>query len=180
MPVITSAGAVPSTLDALNTELVTKATALAPGLTTTLPSSLIEDLSSTDTGALSVQDQAAVDLINSVSPLSANEFILYELGDVYGVRRGVGSNTSVYVIFSGTPGFVIPSGFVVSDGTHQYVTQDPAIISGSGNSAPTFCLAVDEGSWAIPATSVTVLVTSVPSTVVLNCSNPGTGIPGEA
>src|SRR6516225_2372351 len=114
MPVITSAGAVPSTLDALNTELVTKATALAPGLKTTLP------------------------------------------------------------------GSVIPSGFVVSDGTHQYVTQDPAIISGSGNSAPTFCLAVDEGSWAIPATSVTVLVTSVPSTVVLNCSNPGTGIPGEA
>lgn len=179
MPVITSAGAVPSSLETLNTALVTEATALAPGLTTTLPGALIEDLSSTATGALSVQDQAAVDLINSISPLSANEFILYELGEVYGVQRGVGSNTSVYVIFSGTPGFVIPSGFVVSDGTHQYVTQDPAIISGSGNSAPTFCLAVDEGSWAIPATSVTVLVTSVPSTVVLNCSNPGTGIPGE-
>jgi len=180
MPVITSAGAVPTSLDALNATLVAEATALAPGLTTTLPGSLIEDLSSTGTGALSVQDQAAVDLINSISPLSANEFILYELGEVYGVPRGVGSNTSVYVIFSGTPGFVIPNGFVVSDGTHQYVTQDPAIISGSGNSAAVFCLAVNEGSWAIPASSVTDLVTSVPSTIVLNCSNPSTGIPGDA
>lgn len=182
MPVITSAGAVPSTPAELNAELVAGATALAPGLTTTLPGSLIEDLSSTGTGALVVQDQAAVDLINSVSPLTANEFILYQLGEVYGVRRGIGSNTSVYVVFSGTPGFVINAGFVVSDGTHQYVTQDPAIISGPGpigQSAATFCLAVDPGSWAIPAISVTELVTSVPSTIVLSCSNPATGIPGS-
>ena len=181
MPLITSAGAVPSTPATLNTALVAGATALAPGLTTTLPGSLIEDLSSTATGALVVQDQAAVDLINSVSPLTANEFILYQLGEVYGVQRGIGSNTSVYVVFSGTPGFVINAGFVVSDGTHQYVTQDPAIISGPGpigQSVATFCLAVDPGSWAIPAISVTELVTSVPSTIILSCSNPATGIPG--
>lgn len=183
MPLITSAGAVPSTPATLNTALVAGATALAPGLTTTLPGSLIEDLSSTATGALVVQDQAAVDLVNSVSPMTANEFILYQLGEVYGVQRGIGSNTSVYVVFNGTPGFVINAGFVVSDGTHQYVTQEPAIISGPGpigQSVATFCLAVDPGSWAIPAISVTELVTSVPSTIILSCSNPATGIPGGA
>lgn len=178
MPLITSAGAIPTSLNDLNAALVSGAVALAPGLTTTLPGSLIEDLSSTGTGALAVQDQAAVDLINSISPLRANPVILVQLGQVYGVAQGVGSNTSVFVVFSGSPGFVINSGFTVSDGTHQYVTQDPAIISGGGSSASTFCLAVDAGTWAIPANTVTEMVSSVPSTISLTVTNPATGIPG--
>lgn len=181
MPLITSAGAVPSSPSDLNAELVAGAVARSPGLTTTLPGALIEDLSSTGTGALVVQDQAAVDLVNSVSPLTANEFILYQLGGVYGVRQGVGSNTSVYVVFSGSPGFVINAGFIVSDGTHQYVTQDPAIISGPGPvgaSDATFCLAVDAGSWAIPADTVTEPISSIPSTITCTLTNPATGIPG--
>lgn len=183
MPLITSAGAIPTSVANLNAELVAGAVALAPGLTTTLPGSLIEDLSSTGTGALIVQDSAAVDLINSISPLTANEFILYQLGVVYGVQRGIGSNTSVYVIFSGSPGFVINAGFIVSDGTHQYVTQDPAIISGPGPvgaSSATFCLGIDAGSWAVPPASVTELITSVPSTITCTVSNPATGVPGDS
>ncbi len=183
MPVITSAGAVPTSLDTLKAELVSRAVALSPGLTTNLPGSLIEDLSSTAVGALAVQDQAAVDLINSVSPASANEFILYQLGDVYGVRQGIGSNTSVFVVFSGTPGFVIDAGFLVSDGTHQYVVMEPAIISPPGpvgTSAPTFCLALDSGVWAVPVDTVTVLVTSVPEGFELTCTNASTGIPGQS
>lgn len=181
MPLITSAGAVPSSPASLNAELVAKAVAISPGLTANLPGALIEDLSSTGTGALVVQDQAAVDLLNSVSPLTANAFILYQLGDVYGVRQGIGSNTSVFVVFSGSPGFVINTGFIVSDGTHQYVTQDPAIISGPGPvgaSLPTFCLAVDPGSWAIPVATVTEPISSIPSTITCTLSNPSTGIPG--
>lgn len=182
MPLITSAGATPLTASALNTELVAEAVILSPGLTTTLPGSLIEDLSSTATGALVVQDQSATDLINSISPLTANEVIVYQLGQVYGVPQGIGSNTSVYTTFSGSPGFVVNAGFIVSDGTHQYVTQDAAIISGPGpigQSVAVYCLAVDDGSWAIPAGTVTELVTSVPSTVVLSCTNGATGIPGD-
>jgi len=183
MPLITSAGAVPTSIANLNAQLVAGAVALAPGLTTTLPGSLIEDLSSTGTGALIVQDAAAVDLINSISPLTANEFILYQLGMVYGVQRGIGSNTSVYVVFSGSPGFVINAGFIVGDGTHQYVTQDPTIISGPGPvgmSSAVFCLAIDSGSWAVPPASVTELITSVPSTITCTVTNPATGVPGGA
>lgn len=184
MPEITSAGAIPTPLSDLRTALVAQATALSPGLTANLPGSLIEDLASTGTGALSVQDQASVDLINSISPLTANEFILLQLGEVYGVQRGIGSNTSVYVVFSGPPGFTINRGFIVSDGTHQYVVQDDAVISGPGpigSSLPTFCLAVDSGIWAVPANTVTSVVTPVPSSVqpTFSFTNPSTGIPGS-
>ena len=181
MPLITSAGAVPASPNDLNAQLLAGAIARSPGLTADLPGSLIEDMSSTATGALIVQDQASVDLINSISPLTANEFILEQLGLVYGVRPGLGSNTSVFVTFHGSPGFVVNIGFIVSDGTHQYIVQDPAIISGPGpvgSSAPTFCVAVDPGTWAVPPGSVTVLITSVPVDFTLTCTNDTTGVPG--
>jgi len=181
MPTITTSGAIAASPDDLNAELLAVAVARAPGLTADLPGSLIEDMSSTATGALVVQEQASVDLINSISPLTANEFILKQLGLVYGVRPGLGSNTSVFVTFSGTPGFVVNIGFIVSDGTHQYVTQDPAIISGPGpvgTSQPTFCVAVDSGTWAIPENTVTQVITSVPDGFTLLVNNPTTGVPG--
>lgn len=180
MPTITAAGFIPTPISTLRDELVALATSLSPGLTADLPGSLIEDLASTATGALAIQDQAAVDLGNSISPLTANPFILDQLGEVYGVRQGVGSNTSVSVVFSGTPGFVINSGFIIGDGTHQYVTQDPAIIETGGTSAPTFCLAVDAGTWAVPANTVTLKVTGVPSTITLTLTNPNPGTPSAA
>lgn len=181
MPTITTSGAVAASPDTLNAELLAVAVARAPGLTADLPGSLIEDMSSTATGALVVQEQAAVDLVNSISPLTANEFILKQLGLVYGVRPGLGSNTSVFVTFSGTPGFVVNIGFLVSDGTHQYVTIDPAIISGPGpvgSSQPTFCVAVDAGTWPIPANTVTQIVSSVPEGFTLLVNNTATGVPG--
>lgn len=178
MPTITTAGAVPTSPADLNAALIAKATDIVPDLTANLPATLIEDVASTDTGALVIQDAAAVDLLNSVSPLTANEFILIGLGEVYGVQRGVGSNTSVPVIFSGTPGFVVNVGFLVGDGPHQYSVQDPIIIPSGGVADPVFCLATVQGTWAVPDGSVTQIVTSVPQTITLTCTNATTGIPG--
>lgn len=180
MAIITPNGAQPTSPQVLRDELVAAATALAPGLTTTLPGSLIEDLASTATGALTVQDSAYVDLVNSISPYTANDFILLQLGNVYGVAQGVGSNTSVYVTFYGTPGFVINAGFIVSDGTHQYTVQDGGVISSGGESPALYCLATVSGSWAVPANTVTVLITSVPISVTLTCNNVNTGLPGAS
>lgn len=178
MATITSAGAVPaSPTDLLNQEIAA-ATALAPGLTANLPGSLIEDMASTGAGGLIVQDQAFVDLVNSISPYTANAFILYQLGAVYGVQQGVGSNTSVYVTFTGNPGFVINKGFTVSDGSYQYTVQDGGIIGSSGQSAALYCLATTSGSWAIPVGTVTQIITSVPSTYTLTCTNQSAGLPG--
>jgi hypothetical protein len=180
MATITSAGAVPSSPQSLLNAEIAAATALSPGLNANLPGSLIEDMASTAAGALVIQDQAFVDLVNSVSPYTANAPILYELGAVYGVQQGVGSNTSVYVTFTGTPGFVIPVGFVVSDGSYQYTIQDGGIIASSGQSAALYCLATVSGSWAVPIGTVTVIITSVPSGVTLTCTNASTGIPGAS
>jgi hypothetical protein len=178
MAQITSAGAIPaSPTDLLNAEIAS-ATALAPGLTANLPGSLVEDMASTAAGAVVVQDQAFVDLVNSISPATANPSILYQLGQVYGVQQGQGSNTSVYVVFTGLAGFVIPIGFTVSDGTYQYTVQDGGIIATSGQTSPLYCLATVQGSWAVPAGTVTQLITSVPLGFTLTVTNPNDGLPG--
>ena len=178
MATITSAGAIPaSPTDLLNAEIAA-ATALSPGLTANLPGSLIEDLASTAAGALVIQDQAYVDLVNSISPYTANASILYQLGAVYGVQQGIGSNTSVYVTFTGNAGYVIPVGFTVSDGSYQYTVQDGGIISASGTSSALYCLATTSGSWAVPVGTVTQIITSVPSGFSLTCTNLTAGVPG--
>ncbi|MCP6440341.1 baseplate J-like family protein, partial [Klebsiella pneumoniae] len=81
----TSAGPVPLTPEELRAQLVSQAIALSPGLTTDLPGSLIEDVASTDVGALIVCDQARVDLINSVGPLKANLAMLELLAQQAGI-----------------------------------------------------------------------------------------------
>ena len=178
MAQITTAGAIPaSPTDLLNAEIAA-ATVLAPGLTANLPGSLVEDMASTAAGAVVIQDQAFVDLVNSISPATANPSILYQLGQVYGIQQGQGSNTSVYVVFTGLAGFVIPIGFTVSDGTYQYTVQDGGIIATSGQSSPLYCLATVAGSWAIPSGTVTQIITSVPTGFTLTCTNPSAGLPG--
>ena len=164
----------------LNQLVIAQATALAPGLTATLPGSLVEDLASTCTGALIMIDQARVDLVASISPYSANPYILSQLGAVYGVAQGQGTNTGVYVVFSGPVGYVVRQGFVVSDGTYQYVVQDANIIGSSGTTQPVSCLATQSGTWAVSPGTVTNIVTSVPSTLSpkITCTNPLSGSPG--
>lgn len=180
MATLTSAGAVAATPTELRDAEVALATALSPGLTANLPGSLVEDMASTAAGALVIQDQAFVDLINSISPYSANSTVLYQLGAVYGVQQGLSSNTSVYVTFTGTAGFVIPIGFTVSDGNYQYTVQDGGIVGSGGTSAALYCLATTSGTWAVPSGTVTQIITSVPSGYTLTCTNLTDGTPGAA
>jgi hypothetical protein len=175
---VNSSGLQPTSPTVLQQELIALVSATNPGYTANLPGSLIEDISSTDVGALSLIDSARVELFNSITPYSANSFILNQLGQIYGVQQGIGSNTSVYVVFSGTPGFVISRGFVVSDGTYQYTVQDGGIVETAGQSVSLYCLANNAGSWAVPIGTVTQIITSIPSGVSLTVTNPTTGLPG--
>jgi hypothetical protein len=179
----TDAGPQPQSPASIRLQIVNAVAAVDPGFTDNLPGSLIEDIVSTDVAAVAQCDQARVDLINSVSPLAANPYVLGQLGQVYGVPLGVGSNTSVNVIFSSSPaapGFVIQPGFVVSDGTHQYTVQDGGVLGSNGSSPELFALAGVSGTWAVPPNTVTQLVTSVPTGVNLSVTNPLGGIPGQA
>lgn len=176
--VLTTAGLQPQAPAVLNAQLIAIAESLSPGLTANLPGSMIDDISGTATGALVVIDQTRVDLVNSLTPFGANAFILNQLGQIYGVAIGVGSNTGVFVVFTGSPGYVLPKGFTVSDGTFQYVLQDGGIINSTGTSQPLSALANQQGAWVVSPNTVTQLVTSVPSTVTLSVTNPLPGTPG--
>lgn len=183
--IITKAGLQPNSPATLRQLLVDTATEIDPDLTANLPGSLIEDIASTDTGALIVMDQAKVDTINSLSPETSNELITRQLGAVYGVELGEGSNGSVFEVFTGTVGFSVPVGFTVTNGTVQFVVQDGGIVADTGDgpnagqTPPLFCLASTSGTFAIPANTVNALITSLPPDIVLSCNNPQAGTQAE-
>jgi hypothetical protein len=102
------------------------------------------------------------------------------LGEQAGIAQGQPTNTSVYVVFSGPAGFVIPIGFTVSDGTYQYAVQDGGVIGASNVTPPLYTISTTSGSFAVPAGTVIDLVTSVPSTISLTVTNPSNGTPGVA
>lgn len=175
----TAAGPVPQTSESLREQLIAQAVALSPGLTTDLPGSLIEDIVSTDVGALLVCDQARVDLINSVGPLKANLTMLNLLAQQSGIApQKTQGLTTVPVQFSGPAGFAIPQGFLVSDGTYSYALADATIIPTSGVTSSVTCEATVTGSWAVPANTVNQIITSLPSDITLTCTNPVAGTPG--
>ncbi|EHM3440639.1 hypothetical protein K2B09_003034 [Salmonella enterica subsp. enterica] len=178
--VVTQAGAQPTPPAKLLSELLARVAAKVPGYTANLPPALITDLASTATGAVALIDSAMVEAINSVTPYGANIPLLDQLGNIYGVTKGVGYNTSVYVTFIGTPGFIVPKGFVVSDGNYQYQVQNNIIVPSGGQTEPVYCLAIQSGTWAVPAGSVTQVITSVPATISLSCTNLAAGLPGAS
>jgi hypothetical protein len=178
--VITSAGVQPKSPSALRAELVALVASTNPGYTDNLPGSLIEDVTSTDVGALVICESAKVDLINSVTPYAANEQLLLQLGNIYGPTINDPTNTSAYCVFSGPAGFLIAKGFTVSDGTYQYVVQDGGIIGSGGATVPLFVIASLSGTWAVPPSTITQLVTSIPLPYVVTVTNPLAGLPGAA
>lgn len=162
----------------LRKQLVDSVSAEVPGYTADLPGSLIEDITSTSVGAIALLDQARVELVNSLTPFGANQFILNQLGVQTGVFPNTPTNTSVDLIFTGTPGFLIAKGFVVSDGTNQFVTQEVSVIRTLGTSSPVHAVSTTPGPTVSLANTVTGIITSVPPGVSLTVTNPSEGIPG--
>lgn len=175
--IVNQAGYIPQTPASLLKQLIANVEATNPGYTANLPGSLIEDISSTDVYALLQCDSSIAELINSLTPYGANAFLLNQLGNIYGVQLGQATNTSVYVVFSGPPGFVIAQGFTVSDGTYQYTITDGGVIGSGGVSTPLYAVANVSGAWAVPASTVNQIVTSVPSSITLTVTNPLIGTP---
>lgn len=182
LPIVMSPqGPVPITPAALRTRLTSLVSKTNPGYINNLPGSLIEDIASTDVGALIISDQFLIDLINSVTPYGANAFILNQLGtDIYGIQPAAATNTAVDLIFTGPPGFIIIPGFVVNDGQYRYICADGGVIGTYGDSLPIHAVAITAGTWAVPAGSVTGLTTSVPLGINLAVTNPADGIPSLA
>jgi len=170
-------GAVQRSPADIRSDLLQLVAADNPGYTV-LPAGLIEDLSSTAIGGIQMIDQAFVTFINSIAPSTANAYILALLGAIYGPIQGQVTNTSVDVQFSSPDlGFAIGTGFVISDGTNQYALAEGAIIGSSGTSDIVTAIAVQSGSWAVPAGSVNQLVTAISPSITVTVTNPQAGIP---
>jgi hypothetical protein len=179
---VTAQGAQPTAPATLYANLITLVATFDSGYTI-LPAALQEDLASTGLYNLALIDSVAVDLINSISPYYANAWLLVQLGQIYGVPQGLDTNGSVFVIFSSnTAGFQIPPGWIVSDGTNQYVVQHGGVIETGLSSAPIFCVASQPGTFPIPANSVTTTITQPPagSGITLTVTNPLAGVPEAA
>ena len=177
--VVSSAGILPLLPADLRAFLVALVAQSNPDYTANLPGALIEDIASTDTQALVTMYSLLIDLVNSLVPASANVALLNQIGNTYGIPDQSDSYTSVYVVFSSpSPGFSIPSGFIVSDGTYQYILQEATVIGTNGTSPLAYCLASTSGSWAIPIGTVISLGTSVQSGITLTVTNPVAGLPG--
>jgi len=177
--VIGSTGLQPQAPTDIQQQLLTNVASTNPGYTANLPGSLIEDISSTDVGAIALCDQAKVDTVNSLTPNGANEALLLQLGQVYGVPLGLPANTSVNVVFSGTVGYVIPNGFLISVGTNTFQVQGGGVIGSGGSSSTITAVSVNAGAFAVPAGTVTQRITSVPSGVTLTVTNPLAGTPAS-
>jgi len=177
--VMTAAGPSTTPPATLYENLINYVASQSPGYTV-LPSGLIDDISGTDVGALVAIDQARVDAINSVTPYGANAFLLSQLGAQFGIPQGVSANGSVFVQFSGPPGYVLQPGFLVSDGTNQYSLQDGGVIQTGGVSPQLFAVATNSGTFAIPANSVNQIVTSIPSAYTVTVNNPEAGTPATS
>jgi hypothetical protein len=175
---MSATGLVPMAPTDILTQIITIAAAESPGYTANLPGSLIEDISSTSVAAVYLCNSALVDLVNSVSAVGANNFVLIQLGQMYGVAQGLDTNTSVYVVISGPPGYVINAGFTVSDGTYQYIIQDGGVIGTSGSTPPLYAVAALSGSWVVGVGTVTNIITQYPTAIgTLTVTNPSLGTP---
>lgn len=154
---------------------------ILPGFTSTLPKSLVEDMTSTATFSMVQCDQSYIDSINSISPAKSDLVILTDMVNAAGIAgQGQESRTSVYCVFSGVSGYTVPKGLIVADSVYQYEVQNGGVIGSGGVSEPLYCLATQDGSWAVPAGQVTSVVTSVPTGYTLTCNNPTDGIAGES
>lgn len=162
----------------LYSALVTQVAASVPDYTANLPGSLIDDVAGTQVGGLAMYDQARVDAVQSVSPVTANPYVLAQQGQQFGIPLAGESNGNALEVFSGTPGYLIYQGFIVGDGTNQYVVQDGVTIGTGGTSPPTEVIATSPNVFPIPAGAINQIITSVPGGITLTCTNPEAGVPG--
>jgi len=171
-------GATPQSTFDLRSTVDANISAVLPDYTSTLPKSLIENILSTGTYMMSQCDQSYIDLINSISSTNSNSVILNQIAQQAGIQAiNEPTRTSVYVVFTSTAGLVIPNGLLVSDGTYQYEIHDGGVIGSGGQSLPLYCLATQNGAWAIAAGAVNTTITAAPTGFTIAVTNPSTGTP---
>ncbi|KMQ89982.1 hypothetical protein RF55_10318 [Lasius niger] len=178
--VISNSGISTTDPTTLRQNLVNLAEKLAPGVATDLPGTLVEDMASTATGALSQMDAAKVEMFGSFSPLTMNPQFLNVYGAQMGITRGTESNASAYLTIKGTSGTYLGTGFQFSDGQNIYATTTPTSIPESGVLNNVYVSAISFFQTSPAANSITQVNTSLPTGGISSVTNPTAGTPGIA
>ncbi|MBJ9963696.1 baseplate J/gp47 family protein [Burkholderia seminalis] len=178
---ITMSGLIPRDPAEIQTDLLSRVTRARPGYTSNIPGSMIDDILGTDVAAVTLMEQARVDTINSLTSPTAQPYILNRIGTQLGVQPGTVTNGSVDVAaVNSTPGFVFNKGFIISDGSKQYVLTTPTAVKPDGTSDLMNFVCQTPGTFAIPANTVKILVTTPPDGISVTLNNPQDGVPGTS
>ena len=137
-------------------ELLNQAIEKVEGFTD-LPSSIQNNL--IDESVLDIaeiQDMLA-NVMNSISPSYANDFIVRELGAAFGLKIKDKALPNTTITFYGLPGVVIPEGLEVgnADGSKKFITTKSDIINASGQ-VSIYCEGADYYDTPTPANTLNV------------------------
>jgi len=176
---MTSGGLIPRTPSQIRSDLQDSLLSKDPSLTLDDPaySEIIPSWLDTSVSCIEEIEQIGIDTVNSIDPTLSNEMIADSLGYTLGVIRGESTRANVDVVFTGTDGYHIPKGFLVSNGTYQFYVLNGGVIA--DGSVTLYCVCTVDGIIPIAENSVTQIITSVPSPYVLTCNNPIAGNQGS-
>ena len=172
---LTSSGAQVTPYADINQAVIQAATELSPGVAVDMPAELVAAIAqSVAYGIKAAADYYALST-NTFSPYGVNEFMLLAQGAQLGFTLNEFNRTSVVVKFMGVNGVRIPRGTLVGDGTYTYQSSIDGIIS--GGYVEVLCYATTDGSWAVPAATVTTVLTSFDGSYSITCTNLLDGTP---
>lgn len=116
-----------------------------------------------------IQDMLA-NVMNSISPSYANDFIVRELGAAFGLKIKDKALSNTTITFYGLPGVVIPEGVAIgnADGSKKFITTKSDIINAAGQ-VSIYCEGADYYDTPTPANTLNVLLNKVLN--VTSCTN---------
>lgn len=137
---------------------------------TNLPSGIQNNLLDESVIVISEIQDMLSNVMNSVSPLYANNFMVLELGEAFGLKIKDKTLPNTTITFYGLAGVVIPEGLEISneDSSKKFVTTKSDIINASGQ-VSIYCEGADYYNTPTPANTLTVMLNQVLN--VTSCTN---------
>lgn len=116
-----------------------------------------------------IQDMLS-NVMNSISPSYANDFIVRELGEAFGLKIKDQALPNTTITFYGLAGVIIPEGLEVgnADGSKKFITTKSDIINTTGQ-VSIYCEGADYYYTPTPANTLNILLNQVLN--VTSCTN---------
>lgn len=166
---LTSNGIIKDDPKAILDDLTNKASQQVDGFSN-IPSGIQNNLLQESVILLSKFQDMAANTMNGISPSYANDFLVLELGEAFGLKIKDKQLPNTTITFYGLPGAIIPEGIQVSnaDNSKTFTTTTSDIIKANGQ-VSIYCEGADYYDNIAPANSLNVLVNQIQN--VSRCTN---------